>query len=436
MTDPGLPPWLAAGIDHVWLPYTQMKTAPLPVPVVGTEGARILLADGRALIDGNASWWTAAHGYNHPHIRGAVIDQLQRMPHVMMGGLIHEPVCTLARRLAELLPGDLTRVFFAESGSVSVEVAMKMAIQYWINLGEVTPDAPHKTFLSFARAYHGDTFATMSLCDRDEGMHGAFRGALLPQAQLPLPVCETTKRQFTDFLEASHRTLAAVVLEPLAQGAGGMRFHDAETVRFIRAACDATGTLLIFDEIMTGFGRLGSMFAMEEAGVVPDIVTLSKALTGGTLPLSAAVASSKVAEAFLQDDPAAALMHGPTYMGNPLACAAANASLDLFAREPRLAQARAMEARFAERLAPARGLAGVVDVRAKGAIGVVEVEKLQDLAAMKARFIELGVLIRPFGDIIYLSPPLILAEEEIDRLCEAILTVAQEWSARGKLARV
>lgn len=419
------PAWLAEGMAHVWLPYTQMATAAPPLPVAATDGVRIRLSDGRELIDGIASWWTACHGYNHPHIRAAVAAQLERMPHVMFGGLANEPALVLARRLAALLPAPLDRVFFSESGSVAVEVALKMAVQYWLNRGV----RGRRRFLAFHGAYHGDTFAAMSVCDPEEGMHRLFAGVLPAQRVVPLPRDRAAAAALDALLAREGEACAAAIIEPLVQGAGGMRFHEAETLREVRAACDRHGLLLIADEIMTGFGRTGALFACEQAGVVPDIVTLSKALTGGTLALAATVASAAVFEAFLAERADAALMHGPTYMANPLACAAANASLDLFEREPRLAQARRIEARLAAGLAPARALPGVVDVRAKGAIGVVQLEDGSRADWLKARFVEAGVWVRPFGDVVYLTPALTIDDADLARLTEALLEVVRAWSA-------
>ena len=418
------PAWWADGLRHVWLPYTQMKTTPLPKAVAGTQGARIQLADGRELIDGVSSWWTACHGYNHPHIAQAVQAQLETMPHVMFGGLAHEPVLTLARRLAARLPGDLSWVFFSESGSVSVEIAMKMAIQYWINQG----DAGRHRFVSFKGGYHGDTFATMSVCDPEEGMHGLFKGMLAQQFVVDLPEVEASRRAFESLLACHRREIAAVVMEPLVQGAGGMRFHRPETLAFVRATCDRHGILLILDEIMTGFGRTGTMYACEQAEIVPDIMTLAKALTGGTVPLAATVATNRVFEAFYKDDSEAALMHGPTFMANPLACAAANASLDLFEREPRLDQVAAIEAHLREALEPARHLRGVVDTRAWGAIGVIQVEELRELNWLKQRFVEEGVWIRPFNDIIYVTPPFVIETQDLEYLTDTMVRVTREWS--------
>ena len=413
------PAWYEAGLPHVWLPYAQMKRALPPLPVVRTQDCRIVLADGRELVDGIASWWTACHGYNHPHIRAAVERQLALMPHVMFGGLAHEQALILARRLAAVLPRDLDRVFFSESGSVAVEVAMKMAVQFWINRGVRT----RTKFLAFSGGYHGDTTGAMAICDPEGGMHALFRGLLPEHHVVDLPRDEESAAAFARVLERHADELAGIVVEPSVQGAGGMRFHGAAVLRTLREAADRYQLLLIFDEIFTGFGRTGTLFACEAAGVVPDIVTLSKALTGGTLPLAATVARSRVFEAFWSDDPMHALMHGPTFMANALACAAANASLDLFEREPRLRQVADIAAALERGLAPCRGLPGVEDVRVKGAIGVVELERIDDLEALRARFIEEGVFVRPFGSIVYLTPAFTIGEEELARLTGAVVKV-------------
>ena len=413
------PHWLEAGLAHIWLPYAQMKTAPRPLPVVASAGARFTLADGRELIDGIASWWTACHGYNHPHIAEALRSQLAQLPHVMLGGLAHEQACRLATRLAALLPGNLERVFFTESGSVSVEVAMKMAVQYWMNRG-VT--GRHK-ILSFRGGYHGDTFATMAVCDPDEGMHAKFAGVLMPQVIADLPRDAQTMAALRTLVAAHRHELAAILVEPRVQGAGGMVFHGDEVLRGLRALADEFGLLLIFDEIFTGFGRTGAMFACADAGVVPDIVTLSKALTGGTLPLAATVARAHVFEAFWDDDPGKALMHGPTYMGNALACAAANASLDLFETGPRLAQVARIARQLETGLAPCRDLPGVKDVRVMGAIGVVQLDPMPDPRALQEDFVARGVWVRPFRDIVYLTPAFVMTETELDTLTSAVVGV-------------
>ena len=320
--------------------------------MVRTQGSRIVLADGRELIDGIASWWTACHGYNQPHIRQAVERQLAQMPHVMFGGLAHEQALTLARRLTALLPGDLTRVFFSDSGSVAVEVALKMAVQYWINRGV----KGRSQFVAFKGGYHGDTTGAMAVSDAEGGMHALFAGLLPKNHIVDLPDNEERAAALDKLLAQRAGDIAGIIVEPLVQGAGGMKFHDAGVLKRLRALADKHDVLLIFDEIFTGFGRTGTMFACEAAGVTPDIITLSKALTGGTLGLAATIATRKVFEAFWSDDPKA-LMHGPSYMANALACAAANASLDLFEREPRLQQVATIASALAQGLEPCRDLA-------------------------------------------------------------------------------
>src|SRR5262245_34451748 len=417
-----LPGWYDAGLEHIWLPYAQMKTVPSPLPVVRTQGARIVLADGRELIDGIASWWTACHGYNHPHIRQAVEEQLALMQHVMFGGLAHEQAFRLARRLATLLPGDLSRVFFSDSGSVAVEVAIKMATQYWINKGQ-----PGKSrLIAFKGAYHGDTTGAMALSDPEAGMHATFSG-LLPKHQIAgLPEDDAATVALEKLLAASNSTIAGMIVEPLVQGAGGMKFHDAAVLQRLRALADLYDALLIFDEIFTGFGRTGSFFACEQANVVPDIITLSKALTGSTLPLAATIASDRVFDAFWADEKAKALMHGPTYMANALACAAANASLDLFEQEPRLRQVADIGLAMERELAPCLDFSRVKDVRVKGAIGVVELDRVDDLDGLRARFVEEGVFIRPIGNIVYLTPAFTITAAELKTLTDAVVKVVRD----------
>ena len=312
--------WLSQGLRNIWLPYAQMKTAPMPLAVVGAEGSRLILADGRQLIDGIASWWTVAHGYNHPHIAKTVAHQLETLPHVMLGGLAHEQAYRLASRLAGVLPDNLNRVFFTDSGSVAVEVAVKMALQFWINQANTT----RRKIIHFRGSYHGDTFGTMALSDPDDGMHKLFADMLVKNIFSELP---TSKQAIAELdITLARSDIAAVIVEPLVQGAAGMKFHPPEVLASIAKLAHKHGVLLILDEIFTGFARTGTMFAMEQANVIPDFVCLGKALTGGTLPLAATVAQDHIFDAFLDDDPAKALMHGPTYMGNALACAAGNAT--------------------------------------------------------------------------------------------------------------
>ena len=421
------PDWLTAGAPHVWRPYCQMKTARPPLPVVATRGSRLILDDGRELVDGLASWWTACHGYNHPHIAQAVRDQLERMPHVMFGGLAHEPAYRLARRLANLLPGDLNHAFFAESGSVSVEIAMKMALQFHINEGRTG----RSRFLSFRGGYHGDTLATMTVCDPEEGMHSLFSGVMPSQVIADLPVDTASEAALDTLLAQRGGEIAAILTEPLVQGAGGMLFHDPEVLRRLRRLADKHGVLLIFDEIFTGFGRTGQLFAMQAAGIEPDIVTLSKALTGGTLPLSVAMASTRVFEAFWSDDAGAALMHGPTYMGNALACAAANASLDLFEDGAWRAEVARVSAVLHDGLEPCRSAPGVVDVRVLGAIGVVEFDGPVAVGALCEAFAAEGAWIRPMGKVVYLTPAFTTPDADLAILTAAIRKVVGGGGVEG-----
>lgn len=422
--DAGTPTWFQPAEHHVWRPYTQMKTTPDALPVVSAEGVRIRLADGRELIDGVSSWWTVCHGYRHPHIIDAVKRQLDAVPHVMLGGLTHEPAERLATRLAALAPGSLNHVFFCESGSVSVEIAMKMAVQYWLNRGETG----RSRFVAFRGGYHGDTLATMSVCDPDEGMHSLFGPTLPRQIIADLPVDAASRAALETLVSEHEGEIAGIMTEPLVQGAGGLLFHDPSTLRAMREVADRFGLPLIFDEIMTGFGRLGTMWASEKAGVIPDIMTVSKALTGGTLPLAAAIASREVFEAFWGDDAGAALMHGPTYMGNPAACAAANASLDLFETEPRLDQVAVIEARLAELMPAARDIPGVREVRWQGAIGVIEMSSMPDLDQLKADFVDAGIWVRPFNNVIYCMPPYVIDRADLDRLVTTMIDVTRRWA--------
>jgi len=421
MESPSKPPaWFTRGAHHVWRPYTQMKTATPALPVVAAQGTRLRLADGRELVDGVGAWWTVVHGYRHPHIEAAIEAQLHSLPHVMFGGLAHEPGYTLAARLAELLPGNLEHAFFTDSGSVAVEVAMKMAAQFWLNQGV----RGRTRFLAFHGGYHGDTFAAMAVCDPEEGMHALFRGIVREEPIVPLPVTEQDFADFDALLAREGHTIAALLIEPLVQGAGGMRMHAPEALRRITELGRQHGILVIYDEIFVGFGRLGSLFAMQQAGAVPDIVCLGKALTGGFLPLAVTVATKRIFDAFLDDSPSKALMHGPTFMGNALACAAANASLDLFESEPRLAQVKQIEAWLSAGLEAARGAPNVADVRVWGALGVIQLHHMPPLALLERQFAEAGVFLRPFGNILYTTPPYVSGEEEIARLTRALVSAA------------
>jgi adenosylmethionine-8-amino-7-oxononanoate aminotransferase len=404
---------------HIWQPYSQMKTAVPPREVSCTSGCRIILADGRELIDGTASWWTACHGYNNPWIRTAVENQLARMPHVMFGGLVHEPALRLAARLSKLLPAGLGRVFFSESGSVSIEIALKIALQYWRNAGVRS----RTEFLSFENAYHGDTFGAMAVSDSTGPVHGRFMMVGAGTHRLALPTSAESDDSFRLFLERAGERIAAIIVEPLVQGAGGMKMHPPHTLSRIRELASRHGCLLICDEIFTGFGRTGTLFACASAGVRPDIITLSKAITGGTLPLAATIATDEVFAAFWSDDPSHALMHGPTYMANPLACAAANASLDLFENGPRLEQVATIESVLRESLAACRELPCVRDVRVKGAIGAIEISSADQSAILRERFVDEGVWIRPFGNVVYLTPAFTIDSDELATLTGAVKKV-------------
>ena len=419
---PDMPDWQRQATDNLWPPYTQMRTTPIGLPVSEAEGVRIKLADGRTLIDGVSSWWSVCHGYRHPHIEQAVVNQLQKLPHIMLGGYQHEPAALLARRLADICPGELNHVFFTDSGSVAIEVAMKMAIQFWLNNGI---KGRHK-FMHFRGGYHGDTFATMAVCDPEEGMHSHFSGVLTPQILAELPINDELYERLDNQMATHADALAGLLIEPLVQGAGGMIFHSEDVLKKVADLCQKHDILLIADEIMTGLGRLGEMVACQRADVTPDIITFSKTLTGGTVPLAATIASRRIFEAFLDDDPLKALMHGPTFMGNPIGCAAALASLDLFEQEPRLDQVKAIETQLIKELEPARELPAVKDVRVCGSIGVIETTGLGDVNLLKKRFVEAGVWIRPFGNIIYTIPPYIIGQKDLTQITLAMVNLSKE----------
>ena len=420
-----IPEWQSRGMPHIWLPYTQMKTAPNPLSVVGAEGCRLQLADGRELIDGVSSWWSMCHGYNHPHIQKAIKQQVDNLPHVMFAGLAHEPAYRLARRLVEITPEGLSRVFFSDSGSVAVEVAMKMAVQYWRNRGKKNKSK----FVAFRHAYHGDTMGTMSLTDIKSSMHNVFSKHVPMQYIVDLPFDEYDFSEFDELLEGLKKHTAGLIIEPLVQCAGGMRFYSADVLAEIDRLCKKHEILFIADEIATGFGRTGAMFACDEAGITPDILCVGKGLTGGTIGLAATIATEEIFSAFLSDELDTALMHGPTYMANPLACAAANASLDLFDTEPRLEQVERIEQQLHAELEPCRELEKVKDVRVKGAIGVVEVDAdWEEMFTFREQFLEEGVWLRPFGKVVYIMPPFTISEAELSCLTRAVVKVLEQWS--------
>ncbi len=412
--------WLADGLNHIWLPYAQMKTMPEPSAIVATDGFELHLASGKTLIDGIGSWWTSVHGYNHPDLINAARSQLEKMPHIMLGGLAHEQAYRLATRLADITPGDLSRVFFTESGSVAVEVAMKIAVQYWRNLNGET----RSKFISFKGGYHGDTFATMSVCDPEDGMHSLFAGSLAEQHIVELPRTTEQEDSIAAILEQDP-TIAGIIVEPLIQGAGGMLMHDPSVLKTLRKLCDRFGVLLIFDEIFTGFGRTGHMFAANAAGVTPDIMTLGKALTGGITPLAATIATARVYAAFHDEDPAKALMHGPTFTGHAIGCAVANASLDLFETEPRLEQVGALETRLRAALTPLQSSLRVEDVRICGGVAAVELTDAFDLDVARQWFIDEGTFIRPLGKTAYLTPAFTIDDESLSKLTDAIIRFVQ-----------
>ena len=404
---------------RLWPPYTPLAGGPDPLIAASTQGARIRLGDGRELIDGVSSWWTACHGYNHPAILSAMTDQLSRMPHVMFGGLTHGPAIELADRLCEILPGAQTRVFLSDSGSVAVEVAMKMAVQYWRNRGQ----AGRTKFVSFMGGYHGDTMAAMSVSDPDEGMHAMFAGYVPDQFVVPLPQDPESSKAYAETLGRNRDEIAAVLIEPILQAAGGMNIHNAETLRGIAVQCAALDIPLIVDEIATGFGRTGTLFACEQAGISPDIICVGKALTGGVMSLAATAANARIVDGFTSDNPDDALMHGPTYMANPLACAIAGASIQLLLNSPWQEQIQTMATIMAEELAPLRDLPEVKDVRVLGGIGVVEMLREVDVAWLQQEFIAQGVWLRPFGRLVYIMPPYIISNNDLRQLTRAMVTV-------------
>ncbi|WP_299583548.1 adenosylmethionine--8-amino-7-oxononanoate transaminase [uncultured Microbulbifer sp.] len=415
---------------HIWHPYSSLIDPPPVYPVARAEGVRLYLEDGRGLIDGMSSWWSALHGYNVPELNQAMRDQMDKMSHVMFGGLTHEPAIELCKKLVEITPTGLNRVFLADSGSVSVEVAIKMAIQYWHSQGK-----PQKSkLLALRNGYHGDTFGAMATCDPVTGMHHLFAGQLSQHLFAPAPqvpfgnTCSDSDiAELRQQVEENRDQLAAIILEPIVQGAGGMRFYSADYLRRVRELCDEHDLLLIADEIATGFGRSGKLFACEHADITPDILTLGKALTGGTMTLAATLCTDKLAEGICQGE-AGVFMHGPTFMGNPLACAVADASIQLLLSGPWQERVTAIEQQLSEQLAPLKSAPGVADVRALGAIGVVEMRRPVSTAKVQEALIERGVWLRPFGKLVYAMPPYVITKEDLSQLTSAMVEVLGEIS--------
>ena len=410
---------------HIWHPYSAMNSDQPLYPVVSAEGVRLKLQDGRELIDGMSSWWCAIHGYNHPAMNLALGSQLADMAHVMFGGLTHPPAVALAEKLVALTPDALQTVFFSDSGSVAVEVAMKMAIQYWHASGQ----SGKQHFLTIRGGYHGDTFGAMSVCDPVTGMHGLFSDVLTQQFFVDTPAChfgdpcaETDIEPLLQQLEQQSDRIAAIILEPIVQGAGGMRFYSADYLRKVRVLCDRFDVLLIHDEIATGFGRTGKLFACEHADVTPDIMCVGKALTGGYLSLAATLTTIDVSDTISNGDPGL-FMHGPTFMANPLACAAALASIDLLTNSPWQRRIADIEQTLVTGLEPCSDFAWVSDVRVLGAIGVVELAKPVDMRVVLPQFVEAGVWVRPFGKLVYLMPPYITGASDLQQLTAAVVEV-------------
>ena len=410
---------------HVWHPYTDFNQPGLMTPVSHAQGVELHLADGRVLIDGMSSWWSAIHGYNHPALNQAAINQLGKMAHVMFAGITHEPAVKLASTLAHITPAGLNKVFFSDSGSVAVEIALKMAIQYWHSQGQ----AQRTTFLTLKRGYHGDTFGAMAVCDPQSGMHHLFHYSLqhhffaeAPACKFDEPFQEIHIAKFAQLIQQHRQKIAAVILEPIVQGAGGMRFYSPEYLRRVRELCDKHEILLIVDEIATGFGRTGKLFASEHAGISPDIMCLGKAMSGGYITLAATLCNDKVSNGISRGENPA-FMHGPTYMANPLACAVANASIDLLMDSNWQEQVAGIRRQLCEELAPCKEFSYVADVRVLGAIGVVELNDYVDNTRLMPLFIEQGVWVRPFGKIIYLMPPYIISSEQLSQLTAAVVKV-------------
>ncbi|MGB2106176.1 MAG: adenosylmethionine--8-amino-7-oxononanoate transaminase [Porticoccaceae bacterium] len=411
--------------QYVWHPYSSL-TNPIPAyEVISAKGVHLKLADGSELIDGMSSWWCAIHGYNHPALNAAAKDQIDRMSHVMFGGITHSPAVTLCQKLVEITPDGLDKVFLSDSGSVSVEVAIKMAFQYWISQGHSNKNK----LLSLKGGYHGDTFAAMSVCDPTNGMHHIFDQVLPQHHFAPKPQVGFTEEwnnsditEFTAILETHHKNIAAVILEPIVQGAGGMNFYHPDYLKQVRQLCDQHNVLLIADEIATGFGRTGKLFACEWAQISPDIMCLGKSLTGGYMTLAATVCTEKVSDGICHGE-AGCFMHGPTFMGNPLACAVAKASIEQLLSDDWQANIERIAAVLNQQIEPFKKLDSVADTRVLGAIGVIEMKNPVNLAQIQRQFVSQGIWVRPFGKLVYVMPPYIIEDSELEALMRGIYTV-------------
>ena len=423
--------WQTIDWQHIWHPYSAISAEPAPYPVVSAQGVRLRLRDGRELIDGMASWWSTIHGYNHPVLNAALHQQTASMAHVMFGGLTHEPAARLAAWLVAHTPDPLHNVFFTDSGSVAVEAAMKMALQYWQAKGQPTK----QRFLALRQGYHGDTLHAMSVCDPVTGMHALFSSVLpqqmfveAPQPRFGEPCTADHLADIARILSTEADHLAAVILEPIVQGAGGMRFYSADYLAAVRTLCDQQGVLLIADEIATGFGRTGRLFACEHAAIAPDILCLGKALTGGYMTLAAVLTTEALSQTIAAGDPGV-FMHGPTFTANPLACAVALASVELLLAQDWQTEVARLAAGLQRGLAPCVGLPQVADVRVLGAIGVVELIEPVDMAVVQPQFVEQGVWVRPFGKLVYLMPPFVMNDDDLAMLSAAVVTVVRRLSA-------
>ena len=428
MSNTKQPSWPETDNKIVWHPYSSIGANLPTYPVISAKGVKLTLADGRELIDGMSSWWCAIHGYNVPELNDALTHQLDSMAHVMFGGLTHQPAVSLAEKLVEITPEPLQNVFFSDSGSVSVEVAMKMAIQYWNTKGQ----ASKQKFLTIRSGYHGDTFGAMSVSDPETGMHNLFSHALTRQYFIESPACrfgEACTHQdmqpMTDMLESHHRNIAAVIMEPVVQGAGGMRFYSAEYLQRTRELCDQYGVLLILDEIATGFGRTGKLFACEHADISPDIMCAGKSLTGGYMTLAATLTTQDISQTISRGDPGL-FMHGPTFMANPLACSVALASIRLLLDSPWQERIRNIETQLSNELAPCREFNTVSDVRILGAIGVVEMKQPVDMKQIQDDFVKAGVWVRPFGKLVYLMPSYVINSDDLKTLTTAVCHVVEK----------